>query len=294
MQPRRRDALALAAAALASPAAASEPPAKGGEGPSGPWTGGGELPIIGGRLRYVTLGPEGGEPLVLLHKVGGWVADWRHVAPALARNHRVIAFDLPGHGRSIMDGPPPPVVTVPEVAATLMAALDEIGVERFKLVGNSAGGLAGIVAAAGWPDRVAKLAVISVSLIPAMTRAAYAEQARNAALRPPTPAEQAAIFATVDPRVEAEQKAAGMVARPWMGPLQLGVARAGITDYLPRIKAPTLLINADRGRYLKYEAVGLKLIPNARAVVIPRSGAFTHQDNPADTAAALNAFLDAG
>jgi YD repeat-containing protein len=41
-----------------------------------------------------------GKPIVLLHGPGAYGAAWIHVIPALAKSHRVIACDLPGHGAS--------------------------------------------------------------------------------------------------------------------------------------------------------------------------------------------------
>ncbi|MFJ2175129.1 alpha/beta fold hydrolase [Streptomyces sp. NPDC087851] len=41
-----------------------------------------------------------GPPLVLLHGSGRSLADWDAVAPLLVPHHRVLAVDLPGHGRS--------------------------------------------------------------------------------------------------------------------------------------------------------------------------------------------------
>ena len=43
---------------------------------------------------------EGGDgaPLVLLHGVGSFAAEWGRVIPQLARRHRIIAPDLPGIG----------------------------------------------------------------------------------------------------------------------------------------------------------------------------------------------------
>ena len=41
-----------------------------------------------------------GRPILLIHGLGGSSYTWRHVAPELARNHRVVAVDLKGFGRS--------------------------------------------------------------------------------------------------------------------------------------------------------------------------------------------------
>lgn len=41
-----------------------------------------------------------GRPLVLLHGFTGSTRSWQHVIPELAPHRRVIAIDLPGHGRT--------------------------------------------------------------------------------------------------------------------------------------------------------------------------------------------------
>ncbi len=42
----------------------------------------------------------GGVPIVLLHGFGGHHGDWTDIQPDLARDRLVLAYDLPGHGRS--------------------------------------------------------------------------------------------------------------------------------------------------------------------------------------------------
>lgn len=287
----RREILALGAGAgvaLSSPLSAklSAAPRE-----AGPWTGGGTVAVGGGTLHYATIGK--GPPLVVLPKLGGWIGDWRLAAPYLAQTHTVIAFDPPGHGTSVMNGPPPYIMTVPECAAMLLAALDEIGVERFAIAGNSLGGVIGIVLAACWPGRVDKLAIVSTSLIGAMDRAAIrAQDAGRADTTSTLPvAERSRLFGTLDPRVTEEHERSSAIAGGWLRACERGVGRVGVTDYLPRIVAPTLLLNADRGRYAKYAEVGLRLIPHARAAVIADAGSFVHQEKPKETAAAISAFL---
>lgn len=287
----RRSLLAMLAA---SPAAAAVGTARQAGEPTGPWTGGGDIACGGGRLHYATLGPAAGEPLVLLHKLGGWIADWRGAAPYLAQHRQVIAFDLPGHGDSVMYGPPPPIMTVPEITAMILAALDDLGVDRFSVAGNSLGGIVGVLLAALWPDRVSKLVLASVSLIGRMTRAQIAEQDAERAKRGSGGAfiaPQSSIFETMVPEVTREHALGSARAGAWLRPCERGVGVVGVTDYLPRIKAPTLLINADRGHYVKYGDVGERLIPHARQVTIANAGSFVHQEKPRETAVAINAFL---
>ncbi len=286
----RREALGLLAAAPMIGAASA---------PGGPWTRHGDVAVGGGRLHFAEMGQ--GAPLVVLHKLGGWIADWRFVAPLLAARRRVIAFDMPGHGDSVMYGPAPYILPVPQSAAMLLAALDEMGVDRCDWVGNSLGGITAAVIAACWPERVRRLTIVSASLIGAMSRAqlrsqdadrarliAEAEAAGRAYESP-----QKKTFATMDPRVTEEHEAGSAKAGAWLRPSERGVGRVGVTDYLPRITAPTLLVNADRGNYVKYGEVGARLIRDSRRVTIPGAGSFVHQEKPAETAAAINAFLDA-
>lgn len=299
----RRETLALAAGIALAPPLVPAMATVPDDDLRGPWTGGGDIATVGGTLHYTTIGPEGGEPLVLLPKLGGWIADWRFAAADLAKTRRVIAFDLPGHGESIMAAPPPYIVSVPEITAMILDALDEMRIDRCAFAGNSMGGIVGVVAAACWPERVSRLVIVSASLIGAMTREAIVAQDRAApdpnspssytkAGEPLPPTDtQNRLFGTMDPRVIREQGLSRARAGLWLRSCERGVGRVGVTDYLPRIKAPTLLINADRGRYTKYAAVGKTLIPDVRAVVIPEAGSFVHQEKPAAVARAMNAFL---
>ncbi len=277
----RRTALGLMAAApaLAASAARAQPL-------PGPWTAQGDVTTAAGSLHYATLGE--GEPLVLLHKLGGWIADWRHVAPALATKHKLIVIDLPGHGESRMNGPVPWMMSLPESTAMVLAVLEELRVGRFSVAGNSMGGIIGIMLAALWPDRVRTLGLVSVSLIEALSRETI--EAQDVERKATGGVLTANVFNTLVPSVAEEQAAARAHAGPWLRACERGVGFAGVTQYLPRIKAPTLLVNADRGQYVRHIETGLAKIPNASSVVIPGSGSFVHQEKPAEVAAAMNAF----
>ncbi len=71
----------------------------------------------------------------------------------------VLAFDLPGHGRS--EGPA--LGSIETMADWLLAALDAAGAKSAALVGHSMGALVSLAAAAKAPARVAKLALLGVS-----------------------------------------------------------------------------------------------------------------------------------
>ncbi|HEX2232614.1 MAG TPA: alpha/beta fold hydrolase [Thermoleophilaceae bacterium] len=88
------------------------------------------------RLNHVRRGR--GEPLVLIHPLGGELVVWEPVLDRLAAERDVIALDMPGFGSS----PPLPgdeELTAAVLARAVAAFLDELGVERAHLAGNSLG-----------------------------------------------------------------------------------------------------------------------------------------------------------
>jgi pimeloyl-ACP methyl ester carboxylesterase len=81
-----------------------------------------------------------GAPYVLLHGLGGEACVWEPIAQRLADRHDVLAFDLPGFGRSpaLPDGERP---TAAALARAIAAELDALGIhEPVRVAGNSLGG----------------------------------------------------------------------------------------------------------------------------------------------------------
>jgi pimeloyl-ACP methyl ester carboxylesterase len=80
-----------------------------------------------------------GEPLVLIHPLGAELVVWEPVLERLARDRDVIAVDLPGFGgsRPLSSGAAAP----PRMLARSVASfLDELGLGRVHVAGNSLGG----------------------------------------------------------------------------------------------------------------------------------------------------------
>ncbi|MFD6696997.1 alpha/beta fold hydrolase [Micromonospora aurantiaca (nom. illeg.)] len=100
-----------------------------------------------------------GPPVVLLHGIGRTLDDFTALHTALARDHLVLAVDLPGHGGSApLDGPH----TLPALAAAVARFLDAAEVTGpAHLVGNSLGGAVAMRLAVDTPRRVASLALLN-------------------------------------------------------------------------------------------------------------------------------------
>ncbi|MDV7242416.1 MULTISPECIES: alpha/beta fold hydrolase [Rhodococcus] len=78
-----------------------------------------------------------GETLLLIHGMAGSSDTWRAVIPQLSRRYQVLAPDLPGHGRSAK---PRGDYSLGAFAAWLRDLLDELGIPRVTVVGQSLGG----------------------------------------------------------------------------------------------------------------------------------------------------------
>lgn len=113
-------------------------------------------------LNHRAEGSASAPPLLLGPSLGTSYALWDKVAPELSISHRVVRWDLPGHGGSAADliGPG---ATVGDLAGLVLALADSLGIERFAYAGVSLGGAVGLHLAVHHPERVASLAVICSS-----------------------------------------------------------------------------------------------------------------------------------
>jgi pimeloyl-ACP methyl ester carboxylesterase len=112
------------------------------------------------RTHVALAGAEAADPVVLVH---GWPQHWwiwRAVVPRLVdAGYRCICPDLRGHGWT---DAPPDGYEKEQFASDVVAALDELGVERFKLVGHDWGGFASFLIALREPARVERLLALSI------------------------------------------------------------------------------------------------------------------------------------
>jgi pimeloyl-ACP methyl ester carboxylesterase len=101
-----------------------------------------------------------GEDVVLcLH---GWPQhwyEWRHLMPALAGRHRVLAIDLRGFGWS---DAPRRGYEKENMASDVLAILDELGLKRVKLVGHDWGGWIGFLLCLREPQRFERFLALGI------------------------------------------------------------------------------------------------------------------------------------
>jgi 3-oxoadipate enol-lactonase len=121
-------------------------------------------------INLVRTGPRGGVPVVLVHAVGIDLTYWDRQIDALRGTYDVVAFDLPGHGRS--PGTPADW-TLDNAAECLGHVIRGLGAGPAHLVGLSVGGMISQALALAQPGLVRSLTLID-------TAAAFAEPGRIA------------------------------------------------------------------------------------------------------------------
>ncbi|MGC2653721.1 MAG: alpha/beta fold hydrolase [Mycobacterium sp.] len=114
------------------------------------------LELHGDRIAYRDAGH--GDVLLLIHGMAGSSATWRAVLPQLAKKYRVVAPDLLGHGESAK---PRGDYSLGAFAVWLRDFLDELGITRATVVGQSLGGGVAMQFVYQHPDYCERLVLIS-------------------------------------------------------------------------------------------------------------------------------------
>jgi len=122
--------------------------------------------------------------ILLLHGTGASAHSWRDVAPALARHHRVIVPDLPGH--AFTQRPPAAGLSLPGMAAALGALLQTLEATPAVIVGHSAGAAIAARMALDGHARPSRLVSLNGAWLPPAVQGRwfYAPLARLFALNP--------------------------------------------------------------------------------------------------------------
>ena len=97
-----------------------------------------------------------GIPLVLLHGFGADQGGWRNMASQI-KGVPIIGIDLPNHGKSKTSA----IHSLDDVAAAVVARLDQEGVHAFHLLGHSMGGATAMAMIAMVPDRLKSLTLLA-------------------------------------------------------------------------------------------------------------------------------------
>jgi 3-oxoadipate enol-lactonase len=122
-------------------------------------------------------------PVVMMHGFARNALFWNRWVPPIAETHRIYRPDLLGCGLS--DQPRPKYHYTPDtIDAQIIGVLDAFSLPRVHWVGESSGGLIGLLLAAAHPERVASLVLCNTpSRIPDRIRRIYGATAGMAGER---------------------------------------------------------------------------------------------------------------
>lgn len=253
-------------------------------------------------------GPNGTAPLLLLHGFTGSSANWDPLLPLFGARHSVIGVDILGHGRSASP-PEPQRYTMLQVAADLIALLDEWHIEQTAVLGYSMGGRLALYLACTYPERFSQLILESSS-------PGLATEAERAARRQSDEAlanwiETNGIEAFVDrwetlplwasqEQLSEEVRARLRQQRLQNSPLGLANSLRGmgtgaqpsLWEKLPALTLPTLLIAGELDtKFVAINKEMAELLPNGRLHRIPHAGHTTHLERPSEFATAVLTFM---
>ena len=279
-------------------------------------------------LAVQTGGPADAEAIIFLHGFPESHRTWRDVAPALARDFRVVAPDQRGFGAS--DKPHGvEAYRTDRIIEDLIALADALDLERFTLVGHDWGGAVAWLAALRHPDRLSRLVIVNAPHPLVFQKSLFDDSAQRAAsqyisaFRNPmmeqgleamgletfftkTFASHADISLLSDEERQAylddwSQPGALTAMLNWYRASEIVVPKVGeeasapawTKAPFPRILVPTLVLWAMRDTaLLPVQLDGLHdLVADLRLVTMPDAGHFVPWEQPETVASAILDFM---
>ena len=269
------------------------------------------IEVNGVRLAALEAG-RGGRPLLLVHGFTGAKEDFADVLDDLAaRGWHVVAPDLRGHGES--DKPAGPgAYGLSVFAADVIAVADELGWNRFTLLGHSMGGMVVQLVAIDHAERLNGLILMDTSHaapdglppdIVELGKAVVAEGgmealiSTSATLDEPgpldTPAFQRLVETKPGYREFCDAKSLACSAEMWLSVVDELIDQDDRLTGLAALRLPTLVIVGDQDKpFLGHADRMAAAIPGARLAVIPDAGHSPQFEAPEAWWAALTSFLD--
>lgn len=248
-----------------------------------------------------------GPALVCVHGFGGAKEDFADHLDFLAATHRVVLVDLRGHGDS--DGPPDTAAySLDRCATDVLAVADALGLDRFRLLGHSMGGMVVRRVALAAPDRVEGVVFMSTAAGPpkgldpdlvdlgarlALEDFAALKAVLDAAKTLGTPAYERLMTEREGFAAYAEWKWSRLTPAMWAALGPEIVREPDATGDLRSLACPALVMIGELDAVFYEASLAIaEAAPECRLAVIPGAGHHPQFENPQAWRDALVAFLD--
>jgi pimeloyl-ACP methyl ester carboxylesterase len=259
--------------------------------------------VNGLRLHYLEWGAPTKPVMILLHGIARHAHTFDHIAPDLARDYRVLAIDMRGHGDSGWS--PEGAYLVEDHVKDLEVLVQQLGIRRVTLLGNSTGGRVVQVFAGLHPDLVDKLIVEDVGPErPQDIADAFARRVQQEA------SGWASEDELVGQLVAANRRTPAALLRSYAhygtkpGPagrlvwkrdpnLVKGFVSTELWDYVRRITSPTLYVIGGSSRIVPAETQERlkQMLPRCEIVTMPGLGHYPSEEDAAGFLSIVNRFL---
>ncbi len=235
---------------------------------------------------------------------------WRHQVDGLAQSHQVIVPDLPGFGKSPMNGPSQSdqgdrPLSIPGMAEELVRMLDQLKIEQVTFCGLSMGGYIGWQFWRSYPDRLAGLIACNTRAaadteVVARARRVSAENVRSSGTEKLAADMIPKLFAASSLEklpsevAETRQVILSTNRETVAQALEAMAPRPDATPWLSEIKIPTLFIaGAEDGITPSDEMkANADLVEGSTFVEIPQAGHLSPLENPEEFNRVVSEFMD--
>lgn len=247
------------------------------------------------KLRYFESGK--GEPLILVHGLGGCIEAWTAQLEDLSGKFRVAALDLRGFGMSDV----PERVSIEGFADDVRSLMDHLGIEKASILGHSMGGIVCMEFYKKYPERVKSLILANTfHKLPEHVRKEFEQRLRILEASPGM--DQIARFISeisihqdrkdlkdlVETIIRKNDKEVYTAATSEL-------AKADYENLLPNIRVPVLVITAEHDVTTPPafgEAIA-RLVPDSTVKMIGSAAHLAMLENPDEFNRAVIEFLNA-
>lgn len=248
-----------------------------------------------------------GPALLLVHGFGGAKEDFADHIDALAERHRVVTFDHRGHGES--DGPPQlDAYSLNRMAADVLGVADALGIDGFRLLGHSMGGMVARRVVLAHPARIDALVLMDTSPgpVPGIDPELVEEAATvaveegkdvlkpllDAAATLETPAYQRLLAERPGYQEFEDWKWSTLSIVMWAAMAREMARQPDQLALLANVRCPTLVIVGEEDKpFVDASRRMAATIPGAQLVVVPDAGHSPQFENPRVWLEALEGFL---